>query len=583
MKTPRERAHGLRWRARATRRLWSRGAAPNMQFLEPEPAPAEAPEPPPQPAPEPCGSIDSPQPETRIEADAFVIFGWAVFPSGPPTRVEAWLGDTPLGPARIGMPRPDVVAEIDLPGAAEAGFELIVDVRSLSASAREGELRLRVIARGPGGERLALGPVAFSLAAPPREPSPASLPRAFRPGQPRGDGGGRRTLVFTHQLHLGGAQLYLMDLLGELRRRGAVEPTVVSAVDGPLREELEATGIPVHICGPTPMDDLSAHLGRVEELAAWARPGEFELALVNTVTGATSPGAEAAVALEIPMLWAIHESMAPAVAWAGAAPGVIERTERALGEAAFAIFEAEATQRLYEPPIDPRRCRTLPYGLDLHPIDRARAGFDRDAAKRRAGIPANARVVLCLGSVEPRKAQIPLAQAFDAIAERHPDAYLAIVGAGDDVYSDVLEGRIEESPWRERIKLVATTRDVQPWFGIADLLVCASDIESLPRTVLEAMAWETPVLATEVFGLPELIEHGKTGWLCEPRDTARLAAALDKALAAPAELRAAIGGNARALVERRHSLPRYGEEVSRLIEDAVGSARDGARLGGTVR
>ena len=51
---------------------------------------------------------------------------------------------------------------------------------------------------------------------------------------------------------------------------------------------------------------------------------------------------------------------------------------------------------------------------------------------------------------------------------------------------------------------------------MSDLLVCASDVESLPRTVLEAMAWELPVLATAVYGLPELIEDGETGWLCRP-------------------------------------------------------------------
>ena len=73
------------------------------------------------------------------------------------------------------------------------------------------------------------------------------------------------------------------------------------------------------------------------------------------------------------------------------------------------------------------------------------------------------------------------------------------------------------------MRLIPITPDVDPWYGMADILVCASDIESLPRTVLEAMAWETPVLATSVFGLPELIDDGETGWLCEPRDMLALA------------------------------------------------------------
>ena len=93
--------------------------------------------------------------------------------------------------------------------------------------------------------------------------------------------------------------------------------------------------------------------------------------------------------------------------------------------------------------------------------------------------------------------------------------------------------------------------------------------QSLPRTVLEAMAWETPVLATSVFGLPELIDDGATGWLCEPRDTFALATALSRALDAPEASRAAIARDARELVERRHSLPRYAERVAELLEAEV--------------
>ena len=91
---------------------------------------------------------------------------------------------------------------------------------------------------------------------------------------------------------------------------------------------------------------------------------------------------------------------------------------------------------------------------------------------------------------------------------------------------------------------------MQTWYGVSDFLVCASDVESLPRTVLEAMAWERPVLATRVFGLPELIDDGRTGWLCEPRDIEALATGIDRALSTGPEERAAVGRAARELVER---------------------------------
>jgi glycosyltransferase involved in cell wall biosynthesis len=108
---------------------------------------------------------------------------------------------------------------------------------------------------------------------------------------------------------------------------------------------------------------------------------------------------------------------------------------------------------------------------------------------------------------------------------------------------------------------------------LADLMVCASDVESLPRSVLEAMAWETPVVATAVFGLPELIEHDRTGWLCAPRDVRALADALDRALGTPdAELRE-MGRAARERVEGRHELGRYASICARLLTEAAAGER----------
>jgi glycosyltransferase involved in cell wall biosynthesis len=125
----------------------------------------------------------------------------------------------------------------------------------------------------------------------------------------------------------------------------------------------------------------------------------------------------------------------------------------------------------------------------------------------------------------------------------------------------------------DRIKLVPVTPDVGAWYGLSDLLVCASDIESLPRTVLEAMAWELPVLATDVFGLPELIDDGETGWLCPSRDVEALAAGLDRVLSVEPDRRSSIGRNGRKRVENRHDMDSYCRDIVRLLDRAIG-ARD---------
>jgi len=511
------------------------------------------------------GRIDEPEEGSILDRDFLYVRGWVLFPSGPAARVDVWLGDRPLGPARVAMPRPDIEGLTDDPLAGVSGFELTADLNGWELGPVE---TVRVSATGGGGERFGLDAVELHVADEDREEKPALAPPPAKTGHPSLNRG-LDLLVVTHQLSLGGAQLYLLDLLREMVAQGTVVPTVVSAGDGVVREELEALGIPVHISSLVPLDDLSSHVGRVEELVAWAEGRGFEAVFVNTATAFSFPGAEAAAELGIPAIWAIHESFPPSVLWGDLNPPTRRRAEGALSEAAVALFEAEATRRLFEPPLRAGRGLVRPYGLDLAPITAAGAEFDPAAARRQAGIPEDAEVVLCVGTIEPRKAQLPLARAFSSIAADHPHARLVFVGGRDDDYTEAVANFITGAGLDAQAQIAPVTPNVHPWYQMADLLVCASDIESLPRTVLEAMAFETPVLATSVFGLPELIDDGETGWLCQPRDTLALASALERALSSTLEERRRIGRAGRELVVERHDLGRYAREVARLIEAAV--------------
>lgn len=511
----------------------------------------------PRPAdPVPTGSIDFPVPGTRFEAEVVTLSGWVVFEGAATSRVEAWLGDRPLGRARLGLRRDDVAGLHQGPDAGVAGFGLRAGIE---AADEDRELELRVVAHSTAGERRELGSVPVVVAA--RRPPRPRPPRATRSSAQRG----RRLLAFTNELPLAGASLHLLELLREARRLGRVDPTVVAAIDGPVREDLEALGVPVHLLGHVPIDDLDAYLDRGEEIAAWAAGQDFELVLVNTATALSLPGADVAARLGLPAVWMIHESFHPAVLWDGLGSGVREHAEARLGEAALGVFETDATRRIYEPALG-ERAVTIPYGLDLTPIEGVRHGFDRGLARRRAGVAEEADLAICVGTVEPRKGQVQLAQAFDLVAAQHPRAQLAFVGSDEGEASRTLAARIAASPHRERMRMVPRTREVLSWLGMADLLVCASDVESLPKSVLEAMAWEVPVLATAVFGLPETIDDGASGWLCEPGDVSSLAAGLDRAFSSDAETRARIAAAGRDVVLRRHDLGGYARRVADLFD-----------------
>jgi glycosyltransferase involved in cell wall biosynthesis len=396
-----------------------------------------------------------------------------------------------------------------------------------------------------------------------------------------------RLLVVTHMLSYGGGSLYVSELLRRLTRRPGFSCEVVSLADGPLRAELEDLGIPVHLTDGYPVGSAARYEGHVAELLAWAAPRGFNAAFVNTL--GSFAGADIATRLHIPAVWAVHESFPLQMFWFNAfMRGALDPYVQAQGEQAFrsanaVLFEAEATRRLFLADADPERLVTLPYGIELDAIDAARASYGRAEARHSLGLDPDARVILCLGSIEPRKSQTLLAQAFEQIADRHPNAVLALVGATDDEYCAAYRAALREFVARsgsgERIRIEPVTGDPYRWHMAADVLACASDIESLPRVILEAMAFGTPVVSTRVFGVPELIDDGRTGYLCEMRDLGDLAAALDHVLGADADELRAVGAAASQHVRHRHDPDAYADAVLALLR---GLAADREALPGDV-
>ena len=83
------------------------------------------------------------------------------------------------------------------------------------------------------------------------------------------------------------------------------------------------------------------------------------------------------------------------------------------------------------------------------------------------------------------------------------------------------------------VHFLGERRDVTPILETVDVGALSSDWEGMPLFVLECMATRTPVVATNVGGLPEVVEHDRTGLLVPPRDPAALADAISALLADP--------------------------------------------------
>jgi glycosyltransferase involved in cell wall biosynthesis len=381
-----------------------------------------------------------------------------------------------------------------------------------------------------------------------------------------------RPLVFTHQLDLGGGQLYLQELLRRIAPSVA-GCTVVSPVDGELRHDLERLGMRVVVTGAPPPADIDAYEGDVRTAAELVLETEADVVLVNTLSD--FPAIDAAKRAGVPSVWAIHESFA-VDHWlelrfgeGGPHPYVTQRLKAALASASRLVFEAEATSRLFGAYAPPERRRVIRYGVEHEDIAAYAATFDRAAARRRHGIAADATVLLCVGTVEERKAQAALVEAFNAAAASHPEAVLVLVGDRPGPYSSALRRLIDSLDPDGRVRLLPGTREIWEWYALADVLVSASDVESLPRSMIEAMSFGTPVLAASVFGVPELVRNGKSGWLFEARDMRALTAAMRGVLDLSPKARRAAGATARADMEELHRTSDYGRAYLELFRELV--------------
>ncbi len=157
-------------------------------------------------------------------------------------------------------------------------------------------------------------------------------------------------------------------------------------------------------------------------------------------------------------------------------------------------------------------------GIDPAPF---RQPVDLSSLKASLGIPVSAPVIGSVGRLSTQKSPSDFVRVAEAIHRSKPDAHFVWVGDGP-LRQEV--GNLSASLQLDfAIHWLGQRSDVHQLLHLFDCLILTSRWEGFPLVILEAMAAGVPVVATDILGTRELIQHGVNGWLAPVRDTESLA------------------------------------------------------------
>ena len=358
--------------------------------------------------------------------------------------------------------------------------------------------------------------------------APGSGARPRRAGQ-------LRLLLVTHNLNLEGAPLFLLEYARHLAREQGFALAVLAAQDGPLRASFAELGAKVTVVDPGPLHaaaDDAAFDRALAALGAQADWAQTDLVVANTL--GSFWGVLLARRADRPALFYIHESTAVFRAFeTKLALGLHPRVHAALAGATRTLFLCAAS-RAYHADDDRGNFRIVPSWIDLAAAEAFRAKHPRAELRRKLGLRDSEVVIANIGTVCERKGQhVFLRAAARLNRAARPGAApfrFALVGAREGLTLELLR-RDAARLGLDNLVFVPETREVADWFVAADLFVCSSYEESFPRVVMEAMAFRTPIVSTDVHGIADLVGQRQDGYLVRPGDDAELARMIQTCLA----------------------------------------------------
>lgn len=159
-------------------------------------------------------------------------------------------------------------------------------------------------------------------------------------------------------------------------------------------------------------------------------------------------------------------------------------------------------------------------GIDETRFDFEMSEKDKSELKEDLGIRKEDFVLICIGELNKNKNQIMAIEAAKKLCKEQSDIKLVLVGTG--VLKEFYKKKIKEYDLQDNVQLVGYRRDIPQLLKISNIALSLSHREGLPVNVMEALASNVPVIATDCRGNRDLIENNQNGYIIKINDVEML-------------------------------------------------------------
>jgi glycosyltransferase involved in cell wall biosynthesis len=360
-----------------------------------------------------------------------------------------------------------------------------------------------------------------------------------------------RVMYLAHAFEVGGAEEMVLNLVRHLPDRFEALVCCIHEL-GPIGLEIQAAGAQVTVLGLSPGLRRPWDVARLRRVLREMQPDVVHTFLLT----ASVYGRLAAMLARVPIVIGTEVN--------------IYRNKRAPHRIAerllmsgtdCVVASAESVRQFYI-----RQVHAAPAKVEViyNAVDWAQlqTTMSRDEVRRSLDVPSDRPLAGVIARLTEQKGHTYL---FDALAWEPAlaDVHLAVVGDGE--LRDDLRRRAEALGLLPRVRFLGARRDLGNLLSAMDLFVLPSLWEGLPLSLVLAMGAGVPVVATDVAGVPEVVESDRTGLLVLPADRVALGRAMGRLVSDPA-LCERLARAARAAVLPRFGVARYVESVVALYD-----------------